>query len=164
MKQKSTILFLAVIPFGLIVYAIIWYLKKQNNGSNPVVDPLNQNVIIQPITRSETIENTENTTVDPVNKNLMVVSIPGMNPFTIDLSKTGGGSLTNAAFPLQNGSRGIEVLVVQKQLNAYSKSKGLVIANIVENGTWDASTTARFNLIFPYLSLPLSKDAYQKLF
>jgi len=72
-------------------------------------------------------------------------SLPKIQSYTWWENKLG-----RAGFPLRYGSKGVEVVKLQEELNALSASKDM--ANISVDGVWGPETDTRLKSLFPNTS------------
>lgn len=140
-----TIVIILLITGG-ISYLVIWYRNKKNAAAG--ADP-NQTVSTGNQYSSNTTINTG--PLKPTNTESIWAGAKASSGVpTTGKYDTWTAKLGHATFPLGNGSKGVEVVKVQEELNAIAASKPVLgFSTIDVDGIWGPKTDARFKALFP---------------
>lgn len=121
MKTSSVLtLILILIITGGLAYGIIWYIGKDESDLD------------------------ENSGTGDNGNSLPNDNEPSNNDYDWWVNKIG-----HASFPLKMGSRGIEVLKMQEEMNWQVAQKNWDVDPISEDGIWGLNTQNRFKLLYP---------------
>lgn len=138
MKKNSIItLLIILLVAGGLTYGIIWFMNRKKN-------------VLQTGTNTGTGDNSNtepgsdsnnNTEIDTGNNE----SLPPINSYGWWENKLG-----RAGFPLKYGSKGVEVVKLQEELNLKSAQKpSWGLSDIAVDGIWGSNTDTRFKLFYP---------------
>ncbi len=137
MNKKTIITLIAILAVaGGITYGIIWYMNRKNAGA-PADQDEDQGTGTGSGSGSGSIIN------------------PGTSKPLAGIDGYGWweNKLGRAGFPLKYGSKGVEVVRMQEELNRRSEAKvSWDLSNIGVDGIWGPETNTRFKLFYPGLS------------
>lgn len=137
MKNKKTLysVIILLVVAAAITAGVIWFRNRKTDGT--------------PAGATDDIPSTGGTSTTNSGGSASGSSsdsspVPNINGYDWWIQKLG-----YAGFPLKNGSRGVEVVIVQDTLNFKTMASGWGLDNITVDGIWGPETESRFKLFFP---------------